>query len=308
MRGGAGDREPRCPVCEGNYFASYLALRERSLLRCRACGMVVTDPLPEEEVTIFYEKFYLDEEARVRVASHRMGLYEQLLDLMGPEKGRRLLDVGCGTGEFLQFASGRAWWAYGIDPVLSAVEQIKDGPRVRAYLGALSTTGVTDMSFPSAFFDLVTLWNTLDYIATPLDTLRGIRRILKPDGFVFIRVPNLSFHVNTYFLGRLLGWLPGVRGLAAGSYTFHPLIFSQRTLRELLRRAGYDRIVLWPSPLTHGDPYRILPRRGERFIQAVKLFTAALDRMVYRLSRKALIIGPSIAALARRPRDSEGDR
>jgi SAM-dependent methyltransferase len=307
MKGQARELQPRCPVCEENSFSPYLASEEQRLLICRFCGMVVMDPQPEESVGIFYDTLYRDEEARVRVASHRMGLYEYVLDLMGPEKGRRLLDVGCGTGEFLRLAGSRGWWAYGIDPVIGAVEQVKDEPRVRAYLGSLPSAGVTDMSFPSAFFDLVTLWNVLDYVPQPLATLREIRRTVKPDGFLFVRVPNLRFHVTAYFFGRLLGWVPGVRGLAAGSYTFHPLIFSQRTLRELLRRAGYDRIVLWPSPLSRGDPYRILPRRGESVIQAVKLFTAALDRMVYRLSRKALIIGPSIAALARRPRDSGAD-
>lgn len=298
------DRQPRCPVCEGDGLAPYLDLGVRRLVRCRSCGMVVMDPQPEEEVRIFYDRFYQDEGARVRVAGHRMGLYEQLLDLMGPEKGRRLLDVGCGTGEFLRLASAQGWWAYGIDPVASAVEQIKDGPRVRAYLGALSTTGVTDMSFPSNFFDLVTLWNVLDYVVKPLDTLRGILRIVKPDGFIFVRVPNLSFHLTVYFIGRALGRFPGFRALAAGSYVFHPLVFTPRTLRGLLARAGYDRITLWPSPLSRGDPYRILPQRAELVAQVIKMIVSGAGELVYRLSGGRLIVGPSIAALARRPAHS----
>jgi SAM-dependent methyltransferase len=255
-------------------------------------------------VGIFYDRFYQDGRARVRVAGHRMGLYEHLLDLMGPEKGRRLLDVGCGTGEFLYCARDRGWWAYGIDPVLSAVEQIKDGSRVRAYLGALSTTGVTDMSFPSNFFDLVTFWNVLDSIVKPLDTLRGVRRTIKPDGFLFVRVPNLRFHLTAYFMGRAVGWVPGFRAFAAGSYTFHPLVFAPRTLRELLSRAGYDRVILWPSPLSRGDPYRVLPWGGDFAAQVVKVVVSGLVQLCYRLSRKRLIAGPSIAALARRPANS----
>lgn len=291
----------QCPLCEGDRLAPYLSLEDRSLARCRSCGMVTMDPPPEEEVNIFYDRFYQDGDARVRVAGHRMGLYERLLDLMGPERGRRLLDVGCGTGEFLSLASERGWWAYGIDPVLGAVEQIKDTPRVRAYLGALSTTGITDMSFPSHFFDLVTLWNVLDYVPKPLDTLRGIRRIVKPDGFVFVRVPNLFFHLAAYFIGRAADWLPGVRALAAGGYTFHPLIFSPRTLRDLLERAGYDRIVVWPSPLSRGDPYRVLPLKREWIARTVKTVVSGAVESVYRLSGKRLIVGPSLAALARHP-------
>ena len=295
------DRQSRCPVCEGDGLAPYLDLGVRRLVRCRSCGMVVMDPQPEEEVRFFYDRFYEGEGARVRVAGHRMGLYEHLLDLMGPEKGRRLLDVGCGTGEFLHLASERGWWAYGIDPVLGAVEHIKDGPRVRAYLGALSTTGVTDMSFPSNFFDLVTFWNVLDYIAKPLDTLRGVRRTIKPDGFLFVRVPNLRFHLTAYFMGRAVGWVPGFRAFAAGSYTFHPLVFAPRTLRELLSRAGYDRVILWPSPLSRGDPYGVLPRGGEWVARGVKGVVSGAVELVYRFSGRRLIVGPSIAALARHP-------
>jgi len=99
----------------------------------------------------------------------------------------RILDVGCGTGEFLAEMSRHGWEAVGLDQDGEAVEYAR-----RAYGLDAQTVDIEDFSAVDESFDVVTFWHVLEHLPNPKGALRQVRRILKPDGLLLLAVPNID--------------------------------------------------------------------------------------------------------------------
>jgi 2-polyprenyl-3-methyl-5-hydroxy-6-metoxy-1,4-benzoquinol methylase len=140
-------------------------------------------------------------------------------------EGGRLLDVGCGTGNFLaQMRERGAWKVFGLDVNQKAVRYARQRLQIEAFCGTL-----TDAQYPSAFFDVVTLWNVLEHLHSPIRTLEEVRRVLRPGGALILSVPN-----SRSMDARLFG--PHWIGLDPPRHLY---TFDQRTLRLLLAQAGF---------------------------------------------------------------------
>jgi ubiquinone/menaquinone biosynthesis C-methylase UbiE len=89
-------------------------------------------------------------------------------------QGRRLLEVGCGTGHFTRWFGEQGWRAIGLDlsPAMLA-EAIRLGSPACVLGDALS------LPFPNDAFDLVVLITTLEFVADPLQTLREAMRVAR---------------------------------------------------------------------------------------------------------------------------------
>src|SRR3990172_11044638 len=134
-----------CKICGRR---DRLRLAEQ-LFRCRSCHLTYQDPRPSvERVRAYYDlKIYTNPSTSERIVQRRRGLFLDFLDRVPAEGRRRLLDVGCGTGEFLRLAKSRGWDAYGVELSLEAVE-VANRLGLAVYLGMLPGQGETDMSFP----------------------------------------------------------------------------------------------------------------------------------------------------------------
>lgn len=136
----------------------------------------------------------------------------------------RVLDIGCGSGGYLAFLATLGWTCHGIEP----------GPKSRAY--AQEVLGLTvhqgpleSCRFPEAFFDVVTMWHVIEHLPDPLGTLREVRRILKPDGLLMLRTPNVASWEARVFRGNWYGLDP----------PRHLFVCSPDTLRAMLARSGF---------------------------------------------------------------------
>jgi SAM-dependent methyltransferase len=203
------------------------------LVRCDACGLVYLSPRPtRESMDFYYPKAYdpflttsfrdlpLIERLGVRYGLHkRCRLVSSLL------QGGRLLDVGCATGRFL--AAMRqipGWEVMGVEPSPSAAEFARAACGLEVHVGDLPSA-----RFPDAYFDIVTMWDVLEHLAAPLETLREVRRVLKSDGYLVIRTPSLD-SLDARVFGPFWAGLDSPRHLA---------IFSRRTVTRLLERSGF---------------------------------------------------------------------
>ena len=101
------------------------------------------------------------------------------------EKGR-LLDIGCGTGDFLNTCGNSGWKVTGIEPNENARALAKDkvgSGRFFSSLQELSSSGEDK-------FEVITLWHVLEHLPDLYEQITMIRSLLKPHGSLIIAVPN----------------------------------------------------------------------------------------------------------------------
>lgn len=192
-----------CPLCktieEADIFL-YEVKNPRNIgkeyynyVKCRNCGLVYLDPMPtREELNEIYGRIYdhYQEDSnsfQERVANLLSKPREKYVDSVRKAPGR-ILDIGCGTGTFLQKMKERGWDTYGTE--LTEWAGRKAATRIgkdRIFIMELHKC-----HFPNNYFDVVTLWHVLEHVRNPNDLINEIKRILKKDGFIIIEVPNLA--------------------------------------------------------------------------------------------------------------------
>lgn len=106
----------------------------------------------------------------------------KLITSLQPDKGM-LLDIGAGTGDFLQEAHNQNWNTTGIEPSAKAKTiAVQKGVSFAESLEALE-----DHSF-----DVITMWHVLEHVPNLEKQIQELKRLLKPTGTIVIAVPNFK--------------------------------------------------------------------------------------------------------------------
>ena len=140
-----------------------------------------------------------------------------------PPKNGRLLDVGCGNGDYLGTMQQLGWQVLGIepDPKAAAFGQTKG---LEIQVGTLETIQLEPESF-----DVITLSHVIEHVHDPIQTLHKVLRLLKPGGRVWIATPNLDSFGHKKYRNA---W----RGLEIPR---HLVMFSTRHLQQCLVEVGF---------------------------------------------------------------------
>lgn len=107
--------------------------------------------------------------------------------------GKNLLDVGCGTGDFLQIAQKHNWTVSGIEPNNKA-RQIAN---LKTNNSAYNTEQL--LEFPKHSFDVISLWHVLEHLPNLNEHLSILKSLLKENGTLIIAVPNYKSYDANYY-------------------------------------------------------------------------------------------------------------
>src|SRR5450432_865609 len=205
---------------------------EFDVCQCDECGLVHLYPMPtESELINFYPDDYYAyqelEQGRKRLKQFLKTILAFNIHTRDPkfERPGRVLDVGCGSGHFLLEMKKQGWEVHGVEPSAGAAELGQSSAGINIVQGTMpSATKV----FADDMFDYVRSNHSFEHMPNPSAVLSEMRRILNPQGKLFIGVPNID-SVNARVFGRYWWYL------GAPVHTFN---YSVSTLSSLLKKNG----------------------------------------------------------------------
>ena len=197
---------------------------------CKGCGAGRLEPSPDDgRLALAYDADYYGQSTRKfvgpvarGVALFQSGRARSVSGYVWPEG--RILDVGCGNGGFLAQMK-----SLGYDVTGTEWTQ-RSASRVDASLGVPVLAGdLLDLGLPHESFDAVTLWHVLEHVRDPFATLNEVRRLLRPEGRLFLAMPNVESWQAKMFEGA---WFH----LDPPRHLFH---FGPKSIGVLLNRTGF---------------------------------------------------------------------
>lgn len=137
----------------------------------------------KDKANTFFESVYLT----IKKSSLKRKF--SIASFLHPEPSK-LLDFGAGNGDFARFASDKGWKSYVYEPSREAQQTINSKS-----LCVISDLALVD----DCFFDVITLWHSLEHVYDLESCILDLKRMLKPDGTIIVAVPNFkSFDAGYY--------------------------------------------------------------------------------------------------------------
>ncbi|MBI3398656.1 MAG: class I SAM-dependent methyltransferase [Deltaproteobacteria bacterium] len=235
------------------------------IVRCKGCGFVYVNPRPTAEILKHLYLSYLQEKIEDPLLwdAYMKDIFARAADALARRfpKGGDILDIGCGYGFFLSQMKKKGWQTCGMDVSETAVSYAK-GRGLNVTLGTLE-----DIKHKESSFDVATLFYVFEHLPDPLKALQEIRRILKPNGLLLLRVPHTTPIVRVLSLF----------GIKNNLYDppFHLNDFSPATIKAILRKADFDNIHIVIGGVT---------RPSSMLVRCVTLFFGLLAEVSYFLS------------------------
>jgi 2-polyprenyl-3-methyl-5-hydroxy-6-metoxy-1,4-benzoquinol methylase len=194
-------------------------------VRCPQCTLVYTDPQARAAVRARYLYEY-DLAAHFEpLGQRKQVLYERRLRRLNPGVGsRRLCDVGCADGQFLEIAQHAGWEATGIELNPPAVARAR---RTGATVHEGALEELKDL--PWRTFDVVTCWDVLEHTPEPGTFAQKLSRLVAPGGLLLITTLNWDSLVRRI---RGMHWSM----IADEHFTY----WTQKALRHLFEREGME--------------------------------------------------------------------
>ena len=230
-----------CPICSANKFTPFISCKDHTVSRetfqvvqCDTCGFRFTNPRPDEkEIGKYYQsEEYISHSGTSRgvvntiygiVRDYTVKQKVKLINkqILNPKSQiLNILDIGCGTGEFLNACKNNGWNICGVEPSEIARQHAK------------TNFGIEPLSQDKLFelnknqFSVVTMWHVLEHVHQLEKTIKQIKHILIDKGALIIAVPNCNSFDAKYYEKYWAAWdLP--------RHIYH---FTERDIKKLLNK------------------------------------------------------------------------
>lgn len=217
---------------------------------CRNCGLVYCNPrLDSDELQCLYGQmcFWVSDASNVQGSNHsRLQHAREQLSFVLKTPGLiaygRALDIGCGEGYFLKLLNEAGWKPYGVEPSEKQASIARQRYCAEVIVAPFELT-----NFQPHWFDFVAIRHVLEHLPAPMSTLRTIRQLIRPGGWLLVEVPNLHRPMSI--------------GLEDFFNVMHLFNLSPVTLGHMLNKVGFT-VVKQDESLAY-PAFRVVARRQE---------------------------------------------
>ena len=199
----------KCPWCGSNKAQINLWLKDEFLTKkdfhiceCLNCGLLYTMPRPsKEKIGAYYksDEYYSHQEnkkgfvPRLYEAIKKINLKHKFHLASSDLPVGKLLDIGCGVGDFLHVAENKGWQCTGVEPS----DEAREIARQRIKGDLLYSEDLEQL--PDQSFDLITMWHVLEHVDDLKWQVAQLQRLIKPNGRIVIAVPNYRSYDGRFY-------------------------------------------------------------------------------------------------------------
>lgn len=231
-----------CPACSSQAALELYKIDSFLIRKCVECGSLYVGNIPDRTVLdqIYLKSDYygMEVEANNRIEKENR---RRLSIIKRFAKPRKVLDVGCASGLFLDAAATAGWETFGIE-LSPRNAEIAASKGHRVFVGSLADFAVNDTR---STYDLISCLDVIEHVERPRQFLQLLSQRLAPDGILVLSTPNYSGIVARILRERDVFMtppehlnffsFPGLLSLAkhAGLSPVHKTTFGTLTRNEL---------------------------------------------------------------------------
>ncbi|MBS3105500.1 class I SAM-dependent methyltransferase [Candidatus Woesearchaeota archaeon] len=279
-----------CNLCNSSSTRKLMAIGGFNIVKCKNCGLAYVNPrLKERKLHEIYDKKYFSNKAfnGAKTSFYGYGKYleeedcikdtfRRRLKIINKLSGKgRLLDIGCAFGFFLELARDDGWDVQGLEISEYAYSYAKNVLKLPVMNKTLEKAKLKSDSF-----DVVTIFDVIEHLPDPKATLKEIRRVLKPNGFVVITTPNIG-SMTAKILWKNWEEVRRVRE--------HIYFFSKSTLKKILESLGFE--VLRTESAGRYFSVKMAVERGKLYNKAIFILVGKISDSLG-LSDKRIYVDP----------------
>ncbi len=214
----------QCIVCHSTEIKNLKRYSKDYLVQCKNCDLVFSQKIPSyTELYNYYQNYSIQEDYSISLIT--LQRYKEILNsLESFRQTNRILDVGCGQGDFLMVAKELGWEVYGIE-FSEKLYNYCSQRKLNVFRGTLELHA---NQLPT--FDIIFSFEVLEHINTPNTEIQLFNKLLRKGGAVYVTTPNFNSIMRFLLKDKY----------NAICYPEHLTYFTPKTLKYSFEKNGFS--------------------------------------------------------------------